>query len=70
MRVGSLCSGYGGLDEAVEEVFGGRMAWCSDTDPGARRVLEYRYPDVANLGDLTAVDWKETPAVDILTAGY
>jgi hypothetical protein len=36
MRLGSLFTGYGGLDPAVEEFFGARTVWCSDIDPGAQ----------------------------------
>ena len=38
-RIGSLCTGYGGLDLAVELVLGGRLAWYAETDPHARTVL-------------------------------
>lgn len=58
-RIGSLCSGYRGLDMAVEEVLGGTTAWVSDIDPGASRILAHHWPDVPNLGDLTAVDWQQ-----------
>lgn len=30
MRIGSICTGYAGLDRAVERTFGGRVAWVSD----------------------------------------
>ena len=54
MRHGSLFSGYGGLDLAIEDVFGARTAWVSDVDPGANRILAHRYHDAPNLGDITA----------------
>jgi DNA (cytosine-5)-methyltransferase 1 len=69
-RVGSLCTGYGGLDLAVELVLGGRLAWYAETDPHARTVLAERWPDVANLGDIRAVDWSTIEPVDVLTAGF
>ena len=69
-RVGSLCTGYGGLDLAVELVLGGRLAWYAETDPHARTVLAARWPDVANLGDIRAVDWSTVEPVDVLTAGF
>jgi len=33
--IGSLCTGYAGLDMAVHQVFGGELAWVADNDPGA-----------------------------------
>ncbi len=74
-QIGSLASGYGGLDEAVRAVFGGELAWWSDIEAGPIAVMSHHHPDVPNLGDITKVDWKEVmpdeePAVDILTAGY
>ena len=58
LRLGSLCTGYGGLDMAVQAVFGGHLAWVADNDPGAPRILTHHHPQVPNLGDLTAVDWQ------------
>ena len=69
-RIGSLCTGYGGLDLAVEWVLGGRLAWYAETDPHARTVLAHHWPDVANLGDIRTVDWTSVEPVDILTAGF
>lgn len=69
LRLGSLCTGYGGLDMAVQHVFGGSLAWVADNDPGASRILAHHFP-VPNLGDLTAVDWHAVEPVDILTGGY
>lgn len=66
MRVGSLCTGYGGLDMAV----GGDLAWVSDIDKGACALLAHRHPDIPNLGDLKKIDWREVEPVDVLTAGY
>ena len=69
LRIGSLFSGYGGLDSAVQEVFGGSLAWVADPAPGPSKVLAYRHPDVPNLGDITAVDWSAVEPVDIITGG-
>jgi DNA (cytosine-5)-methyltransferase 1 len=70
LLVGSLCTGYGGLDLAVELVLGGRLAWYAETDRHAQRVLSARWPGVTNLGDIRTVDWTGVPSVDILTAGF
>nr|WP_103517803.1 DNA cytosine methyltransferase [Streptomyces sp. SM10] len=70
LRIGSVCSGYRGLDMAVEAVFGGSPAWVADNDPGASRVLAHHLPHVPNLGDITAVDWHQVEPVDIYCGGY
>ncbi|WP_217705948.1 DNA cytosine methyltransferase [Verrucosispora sp. NA02020] len=69
-RIGSLCSGYGGLDLAVELVLGGRLTWYAETDRHAATVLAHHLPGVANLGDIGTVDWTRVPPVDIVTAGF
>jgi DNA (cytosine-5)-methyltransferase 1 len=54
-----MCTGYGGLDDAVLEVFGGELIWHADPDPGASAILARNYPSVPNLGDITALDWHD-----------
>lgn len=58
-RLISLFSGYGGLDQAIESAFGAQTVAVADIDPGANRILAHRFPNVPNLGDISAVDWKE-----------
>src|SRR6266540_2986999 len=70
MRIGSLCSGCGGLDLAVERVFGARSVWHAENDPAASAVLAHHWPGVPNHGDLTTVDWSRVEPVDIITAGW
>ena len=73
--IGSLFTGYGGLDMAVEAVTGGTLAWYSEIEPAACQVLATQHPGIPNLGDITAIDWSNvvmpgSPSVDILTGGY
>lgn len=70
MRVGSLCTGYGGLDMAAVAVFGGRLVWWSDVDSGPIAAMTHHHPGVPNLGDLKLVNWHSAPPIDLLTAGY
>lgn len=70
MIIGSMCTGYGGLDHAVMTVFGGTLAWTADPDPAVSVLLKYHYPNVPNWGDIKTVDWTSVPAVDVLTAGF
>lgn len=50
LRVGSLFSGYGGLDLAVEEVFNARTVWFSEINEPVARVFSHHWPDAPNLG--------------------
>jgi DNA (cytosine-5)-methyltransferase 1 len=70
MRIGSLFSGAGGLDMAVQEVFDGEVTWHSEIDKAASKVLAYRFPGVPNLGDITAIDWNTVEPIDILCGGF
>ena len=73
LTIGSLCTGYGGLDAAVSQHYDARTVWVSEVDKNANQILTHHYPDVPNLGDLTVIDWKEVATVapvDVLTAGY
>lgn len=69
-RIGSLCTGYGGLDMGVQEALGGELAWVADNDPGAARIITHHWPNIPNLGDLTTVQWDQVAPVDILCGGY
>lgn len=70
LTLGSLFTGYGGLDMAAASVFGTRLAWVSDIKPAACKLLAHRHPDVPNLGDITQVDWSAVEPVDVLTGGF
>ena len=69
-KILSLCSGYGGLDLAVEAHFtGSYTAYWSDIDPSACDIMTARFPDAEPVGDLT--QFGDTVFdCDILTAGY
>jgi DNA (cytosine-5)-methyltransferase 1 len=70
LSIGSLCSGYEGLGMAIQAVFpDSQLAWVSDIDKGACKVLAHRFPGVPNLGDMTAIDWGQVEPVDVITGG-
>lgn len=68
MRAGSICSGAGGLDLAIEAALGARTVWQTEIDPHASLVLEERF-GVPNHGDISTVDWSTVEPVDVLSGG-
>ena len=69
LRIGSLCTGYGGLDLAVEAYFNAETIWCAEFDKYASKVITERF-DIPNAGDIKQIHWAMMPEIDILTAGY
>lgn len=70
LRIGSLFSGVGGLDLAVEQFFDAETVWHCEWEPEPSKVLAARWPGVPNFGDVTAVDWSTVEPVDILCGGF
>jgi DNA (cytosine-5)-methyltransferase 1 len=69
--VGSLCTGYGGLDLGLELAIGPvRHAWHVEYDAAPSKILAARFPNVPNHGDLKTLDYSALEPVDWLTAGY
>jgi DNA (cytosine-5)-methyltransferase 1 len=68
--IGSLCSGYGGLDLGVQGALGGRLAWHAEINADASKILARLWPSVPNLGDITTANWAAAPRVCVLTAGF
>lgn len=72
MRYATLFSGIEAASLAVEPL-GWEPAWFAEVDPFCNALLAHRYPDVPNLGDVSAI----TPAmiqahgpVDVVIAGF
>ncbi|WP_286689341.1 MULTISPECIES: DNA (cytosine-5-)-methyltransferase [unclassified Aeromicrobium] len=70
IRVGSLFSGYGGLDLAVEYALGAETVWFSENNEHVSRIFAHHWADVPNLGDITTINWNEIPPVDVLCGGF
>lgn len=69
--IGSLFTGYGGLDMGVAMALDSdaRVAWTSDVEPGPCKLAATRWPDTPNLGDITAINWSDVEPVDIICGG-
>jgi DNA (cytosine-5)-methyltransferase 1 len=73
LRIGSLCTGRGGLGPPSKPP-------SADTSPGTpkptgtpKTVFAHRLPDVPNLTDIRTIDWTAAATsapVDALTAGF
>lgn len=70
MKIGSLFSGYGGLDLAVAETFGAEVVWHCEWEDAPSKILERNFPGVPNYRDVSKVDWAAVEPVDILTGGF
>lgn len=70
VTVGSLFSGYGGLELGIQQVYpNAQVAWQSEIDKGCQRLLKQHYPNTPNLGDITKIDWHAVPRADIICGG-
>lgn len=69
--IGSLFTGYGGLDMGVAMALDpdARVAWTSDVEPGPCKLAAVRWLDTPNLGDITQINWDEVEPVDIICGG-
>lgn len=67
LSIGSLFSGVGGLDLAVEAVTGGQVAWMCERDAYCRRVLARHWPAAPIFDD---VEGLRPPPADILCGGF
>jgi DNA (cytosine-5)-methyltransferase 1 len=70
LRVGSLFSGYGGLDLAVLNVLDAEMAWHCEWEDAPSAILAKHFPDVPNYRDVSKVDFTQVEKVDVLTGGF
>jgi DNA (cytosine-5)-methyltransferase 1 len=68
-RYGELFTGIGGMSLGLERA-GWEPAWFAENDAYCSRVLAKHWPDIPNLGDVTAVDWEEVERVDLVCGGY
>jgi DNA (cytosine-5)-methyltransferase 1 len=70
LKIGSLFSGYGGLDLAVMNVTGAEVAWHCEWEDAPSKILDAHFPGVPNYKDVTKVDFTQVEPVDILTGGF
>lgn len=69
MKVGSLFSGVGGLDLALEEL-GFELAWQIEDNPFCNKVLAQHWPEVKRYGDIRKLDLESLERVDAICGGF
>ena len=70
ITVGSLFSGYGGLELGIQHVYpDAQVIWQSEIDEGCQRLLKHHYPNTPSLGDITKIDWHTVLHADIICGG-
>lgn len=70
LKVGSVCSGYGGLELGLASALGPvSTAWVADTDEASACVLAARFPGAPNLGDIRSSDFAAVERIDIIAGG-
>jgi len=67
-----------GLEIGIARVLNTSTRWVADYEPpkkgrpqkqSAAKVLDHRFPDVPNLGDITIVNWSTTAPVKVVCGG-
>ena len=70
LKIGSLFSGYGGLDLAVMNTLDAQVVWHCEFDKAPSAILAKHFPNVPNFQDVRSVDFTTVEPVDILTGGF
>jgi DNA (cytosine-5)-methyltransferase 1 len=70
LTIGSLFSGYGGLDLAVSQHYDAEVIWHCEWDEAPSKILAKHFPNVPNYKDVTKIDFSQVAKVDILTGGF
>lgn len=69
MRIGSLFSGIGGLDLGFEWE-GFEVAWFCESNEFCQKILKKHWPGVPIYDDITTLEGKKCPKVEVLTGGF
>ena len=69
MRIGSLCSGVGGLELGLERAGVGKVVWQVEIDERCRKVLARHWPDAKRYSDLRSVGAANLEKVDVICGG-
>jgi DNA (cytosine-5)-methyltransferase 1 len=68
-KIGSLFSGIGGIEIGFEKA-GFKTEWFVECELYAKAILKKRFPEAKIYDDVTKIDFREVPRVEILTGGF
>ena len=69
LTVGSLFSGIGGFDLGLERA-GMHVEWQVENNEFCRQVLKKHWPSTPCHYDITQIDWRDIPRVDLICGGF
>jgi len=70
MKIGSLFSGIGGLEQGLERAGLGETIWQVEQNPFCRKVLAKHWPGIERHNDVKEVGTHNLAAVDLLCGGF
>ena len=70
LKIGSLFSGYGGLDLAVMDMLDAEVVWHCEWEKAPSKILAKHFPNIPNFGDVTQIDFTAVEQIDVLTGGF
>jgi DNA (cytosine-5)-methyltransferase 1 len=69
IRIGSLCSGIGGLEMGLERALSGETLWQVEIEVGCRAVLAAHWPNAERFDDVCTVGAQNLRPVDLICFG-
>lgn len=70
IKIGSLFSGIGGIENGLERTGGFETTWFVEREPFCQEVLRKHWPKSLIYSDITKIDWERMLKVDVLTGGF
>jgi DNA (cytosine-5)-methyltransferase 1 len=70
IKVGSFCSGIGGIELGLEWTEAFETVWFCENDAFAQQILQKHWPDIPIIDDVKKVTSEHMQSVEMITAGF